>query len=168
MLVVIILQVRSLPAEAMTLLTAPLRLVGVVPILLVFRQPFGLDSILGIIALAGILMRSTLFLVGQIKTNRDEGLDLFHAVVGATAQRSSPVVLTALAAVPAFVVPRENTFCQSRSGTNRQALGRQICLERRGSNPRPPARQAEVLVSFVDDSDPLCQNPTFSIHSRYL
>jgi multidrug efflux pump subunit AcrB len=95
----------------MTLLTAPLRLVGVVPILLVFRQPFGLDAILGLIALAGILMRSTLIVVGQIKTNRGEGLDLFHAVLEATAQRSRPVVLTALAAVPAFLVPRENTVC---------------------------------------------------------
>src|SRR5262249_13005118 len=57
MLVVIILQVRSLPALAMTLLTAPLGLVGVAPILLVFRQPFGFDAILGLIALAGILMR---------------------------------------------------------------------------------------------------------------
>jgi multidrug efflux pump subunit AcrB len=69
----------------------------------VFRQPFGFDAILSLIALAGILMRNTLILVGQIKTNRDEGLDLFHAVVEATVQRSRPVILTALAAVLAFV-----------------------------------------------------------------
>src|SRR6266436_8841167 len=103
MLVVIIFQVRSLPALAMTLLTAPLGLVGVVSILLVSRQPFGFDAILGLIALAGILMRNTLILVGQIKTNREEGLDTFHAIVEATVQRSRPVVLTALAAVLAFV-----------------------------------------------------------------
>ena len=103
MLVVIIFQVRSLPALAMTVLTAPLGLVGVVPILLIFRQPFGFDAILGLIALAGILMRNTLILVGQIKTNGDEGLDTFHAVVEATVQRSRPVVLTALAAVLAFI-----------------------------------------------------------------
>src|SRR5713226_8506836 len=103
MLVVIIFQVRSLPALAMTVLTAPLGLVGVVPILLIFRQPFGFDAILGLIALAGILMRNTLILIGQIKTNRDEGLDTFHAVVEATVQRSRPVVLTALAAVLAFI-----------------------------------------------------------------
>jgi len=48
-------------------------------------------------------MRNTLILVGQIKTNRDEGLDTFHAVVEATVQRSRPVVLTALAAVLAFI-----------------------------------------------------------------
>src|SRR5712664_4257814 len=103
MLVVIIFQVRSLPALAMTVLTAPLGLAGVVPILLIFHQPFGFNAILGLIALAGILMRNTLILIGQIKTNRDDGLDSFHAVVEATVQRSRPVVLTALAAVLAFI-----------------------------------------------------------------
>jgi multidrug efflux pump subunit AcrB len=102
-LVVIIFQVRSLPALAMTVLTAPLGLAGVVPILLIFHQPFGFDPILGLIALAGILMRNTLILIGQIKTNHEEGLDTFHAVVEATVQRSRPVVLTALAAVLAFI-----------------------------------------------------------------
>src|SRR5712664_1998855 len=103
MLVVIIFQVRSLPALAMTVLTAPLGLAGVVPTLLVFHQPFGFNSILGLIALAGILMRNTLILIGQIKTNHDEGLDTFHAIVEATVQRSRPVILTALAAVLAFI-----------------------------------------------------------------
>jgi multidrug efflux pump subunit AcrB len=103
MLVVIIFQVRSLPALAMTVLTAPLGLAGVVPILLIFHQPFGFEPILGLIALAGILMRNTLILIGQIKTNHEEGLDTFHAVVEATVQRSRPVVLTALAAVLAFI-----------------------------------------------------------------
>ncbi|MFL6303289.1 MAG: efflux RND transporter permease subunit [Candidatus Sulfotelmatobacter sp.] len=103
MLVVIIFQVRSLSALTMTILTAPLGLVGVVPTLLMFHVPFGFNPILGLIALAGILMRNTLILMGQIKTNKDEGLDDFHAVVEATVQRSRPVVLTALAAVLAFI-----------------------------------------------------------------
>ncbi|HKW34875.1 MAG TPA: efflux RND transporter permease subunit [Candidatus Acidoferrum sp.] len=103
MLIVIIFQVRSLPALVMTMLTAPLGLAGVVPTLLIFHVPFGFNPILGLIALAGILMRNTLILIGQIKTNKQEGLDDFHAVVEATVQRSRPVVLTALAAVLAFV-----------------------------------------------------------------
>ncbi len=103
MLIVIILQVRSLPALTMTMLTAPLGLAGVVPTLLIFHVPFGFNPILGLIALAGILMRNTLILIGQIKTNKEEGLDDFHAVVEATVQRSRPVVLTALAAVLAFI-----------------------------------------------------------------
>ena len=102
-LVVIILQVKSLSALTMTILTAPLGLAGVVPTLLIFHVPFGFNPILGLIALAGILMRNTLILIGQIKTNKEDGLDDFHAVVEATVQRSRPVVLTALAAVLAFI-----------------------------------------------------------------
>jgi multidrug efflux pump subunit AcrB len=103
MMVVIIFQVRSLAAMAMVLLTAPLALVGVVPTLLLFHQPFGFNAILGLIGLAGIIMRNTLILIGQIHTNQQEGLDPYHAVVEATVQRSRPVILTALAAVLAFI-----------------------------------------------------------------
>jgi multidrug efflux pump subunit AcrB len=100
---VIIFQVRSLAAMAMVLLTAPLALVGVVPTLLLFHQAFGFNAILGMIGLAGIIMRNTLILIGQIHTNQADGLDPYHAVVEATVQRSRPVILTALAAVLAFI-----------------------------------------------------------------
>src|SRR2546429_381857 len=68
MLTVIIFQVRSFSGMFMVVLTAPLGLAGVVPTLLLFHQPFGFNAILGLIALAGILMRNTLILIGQIKT----------------------------------------------------------------------------------------------------
>jgi multidrug efflux pump subunit AcrB len=103
MMIVIIFQLRSLAAMAMTLLTAPLALVGVVPTLLLFQQPFGFNAILGLIGLAGIIMRNTLILVGQIHQNEKDGLDPYHAVVEATVQRARPVILTALAAVLAFI-----------------------------------------------------------------
>jgi hypothetical protein len=74
MLVTIMLQVRSFPAMAMVALTAPLGLAGAVPILLLFQQPFGFDAILGLIGLAGILMRNTLILIGQIHTNQADGM----------------------------------------------------------------------------------------------
>jgi multidrug efflux pump subunit AcrB len=103
MMLVIIFQVRSLSAMFIVLLTAPLALVGVVPTLLLFHQPFGFNAILGLIGLAGIIMRNALILIGQIDSNKREGLDPFHAVVEATVQRARPVILTALAAVLAFI-----------------------------------------------------------------
>jgi multidrug efflux pump subunit AcrB len=117
MLTVIILQVRSFPAMFMVVLTAPLGLAGVVPTLLLFHQPFGFNAILGLIALAGILMRNTLILIGQIKTNQEEGLDSYHAVVEATVQRSRPVILTALAAVLAFIPLTFSVFWGSMAYT---------------------------------------------------
>jgi multidrug efflux pump subunit AcrB len=112
-LIVIVLQVRSLSMMAMVLLTAPLGLIGVVPILLAFNQPFGFNAILGLIGLAGILMRNTLILTEQIKENRAAGLDDFNAVIEATVQRARPVLLTALAAVLAFIPLTQSVFWSS-------------------------------------------------------
>ena len=103
MMIVIIFQVRSIAAMTMVLLTAPLALVGVVPTLLLFDQPFGFNAILGLIGLAGIIMRNTLILIGQIHTNEAEGMQPYDALVEATVQRARPVILTALAAVFAFI-----------------------------------------------------------------
>lgn len=110
MMIVIILQVRSFSAMTIVLLTAPLGLIGVVPTLLLTNQPFGFNAILGLIALAGILMRNTLILIGQIEENREHGRTAFDAVVEATVQRSRPVILTALAAVLAFVPLTHSVF----------------------------------------------------------
>lgn len=117
MMIVIILQVRSLSAMVIVLLTAPLGLIGVVPTLLVTGQPFGFNAILGLIALAGILMRNTLILIGQIHNNEREGMTPYDAVVEATVQRSRPVILTALAAVLAFVPLIESVFWGSMAVT---------------------------------------------------
>ena len=116
-LIVIILQVRSLSTMTMVMMTAPLGLVGVVPTLILFNQPFGFNAILGLIGLAGILMRNTLILTEQIKENQAAGLDDYHAVVEATVQRTRPVILTALAAVLAFIPLTESVFWGSMAFT---------------------------------------------------
>ncbi|WP_448110621.1 efflux RND transporter permease subunit [Pseudomonas lini] len=109
-LLIIILQVRSVSAMIMVFLTAPLGLIGVVPTLLIFQQPFGINALVGLIALSGILMRNTLILIGQIHHNAQEGLDPFHAVIEATVQRARPVLLTALAAILAFIPLTHSVF----------------------------------------------------------
>ncbi|WP_282371736.1 efflux RND transporter permease subunit [Pseudomonas sp. PS02290] len=109
-LLIIIIQVRSMSAMVMVFLTAPLGLVGVVPALLLFNQPFGINALVGLIALSGILMRNTLILIGQIDHNEKQGLDPFHAVVEATVQRARPVLLTAMAAILAFIPLTHSVF----------------------------------------------------------
>jgi multidrug efflux pump subunit AcrB len=110
MLTVIMIQVRSFSAMTMVFLTAPLGLIGAAPALLLFDQPFGFNAILGLIGLAGILMRNTLILVGQIEANSGAGMDRHDAVVEATVQRARPVLLTAVAAVLAFIPLTTSTF----------------------------------------------------------
>lgn len=109
-LLIIILQVRSMSAMVMVFLTAPLGLIGVVPTLLLFGQPFGINALVGLIALSGILMRNTLILIGQIHHNEHEGLTPFESVVEATVQRARPVLLTALAAILAFIPLTHSVF----------------------------------------------------------
>jgi multidrug efflux pump subunit AcrB len=110
MLAVIIIQVRSFSAMWMVILTGPLGLIGAVPALLIFHQPFGFNAILGLIGLSGILMRNTLILIGQIQSNQADGLSPYHAIIEATVQRSRPVILTALAAVLAFIPLTHSVF----------------------------------------------------------
>ena len=117
MLAIIMVQVRSFPAMSMVMLTAPLGLVGAVPALLLFHQPFGFNAILALIGLSGILMRNTLILIGQTRTNEEHGLDPYHAVIEATVQRARPVILTALAAVLAFVPLTYSVFWGSLAYT---------------------------------------------------
>lgn len=109
-LLIIIFQTRSISAMVMVFLTSPLGLIGVVPTLILFRQPFGINALVGLIALSGILMRNTLILIGQIHHNKQEGLDPFNAVVEATVQRARPVILTALAAILAFIPLTHSVF----------------------------------------------------------
>lgn len=109
-LLIIIFQVRSIAAMVMVFATSPLGLIGVVPTLLLFGQPFGMNALVGLVALSGILMRNTLILIGQIHNNQKEGLDPFNAVVEATVQRARPVLLTALAAILAFIPLTHSVF----------------------------------------------------------
>lgn len=103
MLIFIMLQMRSFKGMAVVVATAPLGLVGAVIALLLFRQPFGFVALLGLIGLAGILMRNTLILAQQVADNADAGMDAHGAIVEAAVRRARPVVLTALAAALAFV-----------------------------------------------------------------
>jgi multidrug efflux pump subunit AcrB len=109
-LLIIIFQVRSMSSMVMVFATSPLGLIGVVPTLLLFQQPFGINALVGLISLSGILMRNTLILIGQIEHNLNEGLSSFDAVVEATVQRARPVILTALAAILAFIPLTHSVF----------------------------------------------------------
>jgi multidrug efflux pump subunit AcrB len=110
MLLTIIIQVRSMSAMIMVFATAPLGLIGVVPILLLFQQPFGINALVGLIALSGILMRNALILIGQIHSNEQAGLTPYDALVEATVQRARPVILTAMAAMLAFIPLTHSVF----------------------------------------------------------
>lgn len=112
-LTVIMFQVRSFGVMFMVFATAPLGLIGAVPTLLLFNQPFGFNAILGLIGIGGILMRNTLIFTDQIRQNQEQGLATTEAIVEATVRRARPVILTALAAALAFIPLTLSVFWSS-------------------------------------------------------
>lgn len=110
MLTFIMLQMRSFAGTLIVVATAPLGLIGAVLALLVFQQPFGFVALLGITGLAGILMRNALILTQQVSDNFAAGMSAFEGVVEAAVQRARPVILTALAAVLAFIPLTHDSF----------------------------------------------------------
>jgi len=107
MLLVIVLllmvQLQHVGKTAMVLATGPLGLIGAAAALLIFQAPFGFVAILGVIALAGMIMRNSVILVDQIDQDREAGLPMREAIVSSAVRRFRPIVLTAAAAVLALV-----------------------------------------------------------------
>jgi multidrug efflux pump subunit AcrB len=112
-LVVIMFQVRSFSLMFMVFATAPLGLIGAIPALLLFDQPFGFNAILALIGIGGILMRNTLIFTDQIQREQAQGRALREAIIEATVRRTRPVLLTALAAALAFIPLTFSVFWSS-------------------------------------------------------
>ena len=96
-------QTQNISMTILVLLTAPLGLIGVTAALLVFDIPFGFVARLGVLALAGIIMRNSIILIDQIKKDLEEGLSEWEAIIQSTVRRARPIVLTSLAAIIAMI-----------------------------------------------------------------
>ncbi|MBX9843329.1 MAG: efflux RND transporter permease subunit [Xanthobacteraceae bacterium] len=99
MLAILMIQLQSFSRLLLVFSTAPLGIIGGTAALLIANRPFGFVALLGMIALAGMIMRNTVILVDQIDHDIAEGHGRHRAVIDATVRRARPVVLTALAAV---------------------------------------------------------------------
>jgi multidrug efflux pump len=110
MILLLMMQLQNLPRVLLVLATAPLGIIGAVAALLVADAAFGFVALLGVIALAGMIMRNTIILVDQVRQDTEDGLPLADAIVESTVRRARPVVLTALAAILAFIPLSLNVF----------------------------------------------------------
>ena len=88
---------RSFFMPILVMALIPLTLIGVFPGHWAMGQPFTATSMIGVIALAGIVVRNSLLLIDFVLTRRREGLPLAEAVLEAGAVRLRPILLTALA-----------------------------------------------------------------------
>jgi multidrug efflux pump len=85
-------------------------LIGATGALLASNRPFGFVALLGLIALAGTIMRNTVILVAQIERDIAAGHARYRAIIDATVRRARPVVLTALAAVLGMIPLARSIF----------------------------------------------------------
>ncbi|MFA6020701.1 MAG: efflux RND transporter permease subunit [Rhodospirillales bacterium] len=92
-------QFASFRLPLVILIPVPLTLIGIVLGHALFQAPFTATSMIGFIALAGIIVRNSILLVDFIRHRLAEGADLETALLDAGATRVKPIVLTALAAM---------------------------------------------------------------------
>src|SRR4030095_571429 len=99
MLSLLMIQLQSFSRLALVFRTAPRGIIGATGALLISGRPFGFVALLGLIALAGMIMRNTVILVDQIERDIAAGHGPYRAIIDATVRRARPVALPALAAI---------------------------------------------------------------------
>ncbi|MFN9034353.1 MAG: efflux RND transporter permease subunit [Alphaproteobacteria bacterium] len=97
--VLVVAQFKSFKLPLVILTPIPLTLVGIVVGHILFRAPFTATSMIGFIALAGIIVRNSILLVDFIRHTPREGRSLREVLLEAGAIRFRPIVLTAAAAM---------------------------------------------------------------------
>lgn len=109
-LMVLIFELGEIPKMAIAVITGPLGLIGAILTLLITRQPIGFVSIIGMIALSGMVIRNSIILLDQIRQHLDEGMDAYDAVVQSAALRFRPIMLSSVTDVLGFVPLIPNPF----------------------------------------------------------
>jgi multidrug efflux pump subunit AcrB len=97
--VLVVAQFKSFRLPLVILTPIPLTLVGIVIGHILFGAPFTATSMIGFIALAGIIVRNSILLVDFIRHSSGDGRPLREVLLEAGAIRFKPILLTALAAM---------------------------------------------------------------------
>jgi len=95
----VVAQFRSYMVPLIIMAPIPLTIIGVMPGHALFGAQFTATSMIGMIALAGIIVRNSILLVDFINEEIKRGVEFQEAVIRAAAVRATPITLTALAAI---------------------------------------------------------------------
>jgi multidrug efflux pump subunit AcrB len=95
----VVAQFRSYLLPLIIMAPIPLTIIGVMPGHAILGANFTATSMIGMIALAGIIVRNSILLVDFILDQQRAGHALEDAVIKASAVRAKPIMLTALAAM---------------------------------------------------------------------
>ena len=95
----VVAEFRSYLTPLIIMAPIPLTIIGVMPGHAVLGTPFTATSMIGMIALAGIIVRNSILLVDFIELQRREGVAFNEAIIRSAETRAQPILLTALAAM---------------------------------------------------------------------
>jgi multidrug efflux pump subunit AcrB len=95
----VVAQFKSYLVPLIIMAPIPLTIIGVMPGHALFGSQFTATSMIGMIALAGIIVRNSILLVDFVNLQIRDGVDLQHAVIAAASARAKPIILTGLAAM---------------------------------------------------------------------
>lgn len=95
----VVAQFRSYLVPLVIMAPIPLTIIGVMPGHALFGSQFTATSMIGMIALAGIIVRNSILLVDFINQQLEEGMSFEKAVIRSGAVRAKPIALTGLAAM---------------------------------------------------------------------
>ena len=107
----VVAQFKSYLAPLVIMAPIPLTMIGVMPGHALLNAQFTATSMIGMIALAGIIVRNSILLVDFIELQVAQGMDFKEAVIQSAAVRAQPIVLTGLAAmIGAFFILDDPIF----------------------------------------------------------
>jgi multidrug efflux pump subunit AcrB len=109
-MILLMIQLQNIAKMVMTLLTAPLGIIGVAVGLFLTGSPMGFVVQLGILALSGIIMRNSIILMDQIEQHQAAGEPLWDAIIDSAIIRFRPIMLTAAAAILGMLPLVSNIF----------------------------------------------------------
>jgi len=95
----VVAQFKSYLVPLIIMAPIPLTIIGVMPGHALFGAQFTATSMIGMIALAGIIVRNSILLVDFINQQLDDGVELVEAAVNSAAVRAKPILLTGVAAM---------------------------------------------------------------------
>ncbi|QOV70301.1 efflux RND transporter permease subunit [Citrobacter sp. BDA59-3] len=110
MLVLLMIQLQRFSRMLLALFMAPFGLPGIVLAMLPTGTPMGFVALLGVIALAGMIIRNAVILISEVDSNLAQGMVSRDAIVAAAEHRSRPIVLTACAAILGMIPISHQVF----------------------------------------------------------
>lgn len=106
----LMLQLQRMSLMFLTLMTAPLGIIGVSFGMLLTNQSMGFVAELGILALSGMIIRNSVILVDQIEKHIADGQPMWQAIIDSAILRFRPIMLTAAAAILGMVPLMRSNF----------------------------------------------------------